>query len=566
MLAIIYDFGFNQKQLFQNALDSLYVFTISLGIVLTIVRAIIKETRPQLKVIVFDLLSILFFTLVILGQFKQSDTKLLQFFNHNAWIYAAVVLAFIREISSLKLDYNRTYLNPAQLFILSFLGIILLGALALSLPNASFEKLSFIDALFTATSAVCVTGLIVVDTGSYFTLFGQFIILILIQIGGLGIMTFASYFSYFFRGDTSYKNQLIISDLTTSNKIGEVFKTLKKIILTTLSIEIVGAMLIFSNLKDAHFSGFFNKMFFSVFHSISAFCNAGFSTLSEGLYDINLRFDYTTQLIIIGLFIIGGLGFPIVFNLLRYLSYLVKDRLIRRITRGSKEVVVVPWVLNLNSRIVIITTLSLIFLGSMTILVFEYDNSLTEHNGLGKMVTALFTATTPRTAGFSTVDLSSLKFSTIMLIFLLMWIGASPGSTGGGIKTNTFAIATLNFWSLAQGKDRVELFRREVSDISIRRAFAIISLSLVVIGAGVFLIVSFDGEQDLLHIAFECFSAYSTVGLSLGITDQLSHASKFVIIAIMFIGRVSMLSILIAIVRKEKHKRYRYSKEEVLIN
>lgn len=540
--------------------------TLFSGIVLTIIRAINKKTRPRFKVIIFDILSILFFSIIIIAQFNWLAHTFLDFFSKLGWVYMAVLLAFVREIFSLNLDFNRTYLNPAQLFIVSFLGIILIGALALMLPNATVEPLSFIDALFTATSAVCVTGLVVVDTASYFTLFGQIIILFLIQVGGLGIMTFASYFSYFFRGDTSYKNQLILSDLTTSNKLGEVFNTLKRIIITTLSIELLGAILIFSHLDQSIETGFFDQAFFAIFHSISAFCNAGFSTLSDGLTSVGFKFNYPLQLTIITLFIIGGLGFPIVFNLGRYLKYLIKEKVIRRFVHKENRTVTVPWVLTLNSRIVIITSLILIIAGSTTVFIFEYNNTLNEHNTFGKLVTALFTATTPRTAGFNTVDLNSLKFSTIMLIFLLMWVGASPASTGGGIKTNTFAIATLNFWSLARGKERLELFRREISELSVRRAFAIISLSLVVIGAGVFLIASFDSEKDLLSIAFECFSAYSTVGLSLGITADLSHASKFVIIGIMFIGRVSMLSILIAIVTKEKRKNYRYSKEEVLIN
>ncbi|KAA3648593.1 MAG: ATPase [Bacteroidetes bacterium] len=567
IIAIIYDFGFVQTNEIELLLDWVYISTLSTGIVFTIARAILKEVRPRFKVIIFDFLSILFFTLVLLGRFETTVIyKLIHLFSSSGWLYAAVVLAFFRELSSLKLDWSKTYLNPAQLFILSFFGIILIGSLMLMLPNATYEKISFIDAFFTSTSAVCVTGLIVVDTASYFTFFGQFIIIVLIQIGGLGIMTFASYFSYFFRGDTSYKNQLILSDITTSNKLGEVFGTLKKIIITTLSIEIFGAILIFWNIENTQHASFFDQLFFSIFHSISAFCNAGFSTLSEGLFDVSYRFNYPFQLIIIFLFVIGGLGFPIVFNLLKYLKYLFSERIIPKITNREKPGHVIPWVINLNSRIVIITTLVLLFGSTIIIYLNEFGNSLAVHNSFGKMVTALFTASTPRTAGFHTVDFANLKFSTIMLLFLLMWIGASPASTGGGIKTNTFAIATLNFWSIARGKERIEIFRREVADISVRRSYAIISLSLIVIGTGVFLIASFDSDKDLLSIAFECFSAYSTVGLSLGITSSLSVASKFVLIAIMFIGRVSMLTIMIAIIRKVKHKNYRYSKEEILIN
>jgi trk system potassium uptake protein TrkH len=196
----------------------------------------------------------------------------------------------------------------------------------------------------------------------------------------------------------------------------------------------------------------------------------------------------------------------------------------------------------------------------------EYNNTLAEHNDFGKIVTALFGATTPRTAGFNTIDMTAMTFPTLMMVFLLMWIGASPQSTGGGIKTSTFAIAILNILSLAKGKSRIEIFRREISEISVRRAFAIISLSLAINGFAIMLISFFDPEKDIVDIAFECFSAYSTVGLSLGITGVLSAASKIIIIVVMFVGRISMLSLFIAVFRKVKHKNYSYPKEEITIN
>jgi len=225
-----------------------------------------------------------------------------------------------------------------------------------------------------------------------------------------------------------------------------------------------------------------------------------------------------------------------------------------------------PWVINLNTRIVIVTTILLLSIGTIGFYAFEYNNTLAEHNWFGKIVTAFFGAATPRTAGFNTVDVSALNFSTIMLMFLLMWIGASPASTGGGIKTSTIALTTLNFLSLAKGKDRIEVYRREVSQASVRRAFAIISLSLMVIGFSIFLIATFDQDKTLLSIAFESFSAYSTVGLSTGITADLSSYSKVVIIVTMFIGRVSMLTLLIAMLRRVKHLNYRYPSDEILIN
>jgi potassium uptake TrkH family protein len=448
--------------------------------------------------------------------------------------------------------------------VLSFSIIILIGSLLLMLPKATHEGLPFIDALFTATSAVCVTGLVVVDTGQYFTVFGQSIILVLIQIGGLGIMTFTSYFSYFFRGDSSYENQLQLKEMTNTERIADVFSTLKKIILLTVLIEAIGVFIIFNSLDETLFPSFTDRTFFSVFHSISAFCNAGFSTLSNSMYEVGFKFNYPLHLVIAFLFIIGGLGFPIIFNGFYYVKHLFVNRIFTRSRR--KRAVHLPWVVNINTRIVLITTAILIVSGTVMFYFFEYNNTLEGHSTWGKMVTAFFGATTPRTAGFNSIDTSALAFPTIMLVFLLMWIGASPGSTGGGIKTSTIAVATLNYFSIARGKDRVEIFNREIGDQSIKRAFAIISLSLVVVGFSTFCISYFDSEKSLKDIAFECFSAYSTSGLSLGITSSLTSPSKLVIIATMFVGRVSMLTILIAVVKKVKYLKYKYPTEEISIN
>ncbi len=567
LIAILYDFGFDQSPFFQGFLNELYIFTLSIGILSTLGRYIARGKPLYRKTIYFDFLSISFFVIVLLNEFELfQSSEFLSYFQHKTLKYAALFLVFIREVSALQINFNRTLFNPAQFFVLSFMLIIGLGTGLLLLPNATHEGISFLNALFTSTSAVCVTGLIVVDTGTYFTLFGKSIILVLIQIGGIGIMTFASYFSYFFSGGSSYENQLVLSDLTSSNKLGEVFGTLKKIIIVTFSLEVIGAALIFITLDSREVYSYLDKGFFALFHSISAFCNAGFSTLEHSLFDSGFRFNYGLQSIILGLFVIGGLGFPIVFNLFNYVKYLIRNRLFPVITGHNKEQTITPWVLNLNSRIVLITTFALLFLGSAIFMIFEYHNSLAEHSFFGKIITSIFSAATPRTAGFNTVDTSALNFSTIMLIFLLMWVGASPASTGGGIKTSTFAIATLNFWSLARGKERIELYRREIANISVMRAFAIISLSLIAIGVGVFAIAYFDSDKKLIDVAFECFSAYSTVGLSLGITGDLSNASKFVLISLMFTGRVSMLSLLIAITQKERRKHYRYSQDEILIN
>ncbi len=309
-----------------------------------------------------------FYLFLFVGVPFETDLLL----ENPIWVRIAVLFTFIREFSEVKLNYKRTVLNPAQLFVASFLLIILLGTFLLMLPKATHEGISFIDALFTSTSAVCVTGLIVVDTGSYFTEFGQIILMFLIQIGGLGILTFASYFGYFFKGGSTYENQLALTDITSSKTIGEVFSTLKYIILITFSIELVSGILIYSSLNADHFPSQYERIFFSVFHAISAFCNAGFSTLPNSLYESDFKFNYMLQLTVIGTFVLGGLGFPIVANTINYLKYRVR----KLFSFGKNRWGYRPWILNLNSRITLITTFSITAVAFVGFYLLEYNNAL----------------------------------------------------------------------------------------------------------------------------------------------------------------------------------------------
>ena len=563
IFAFFTDFGFSKSSLIQSIYNNYYIFVLILGVVATSLRYLDKKSLPSRRVFIFDIVSILL-TLIIIGVYFSGEhiKNPKTIFNSDNWIKFAVLLTFIREFSEVKLNYKRTVLNPAQLFVASFLFIIFLGSLLLMMPKATHEGLSFIDALFTSTSAVCVTGLVVVDTGTYFTEFGQIIIMLLIQIGGLGILTFASYFSYFFKGEATYENQLALSDMTSSRKISDVFSTLKYVLVITFTIELFAGILIYTSLDPSLFATGTRQVFFAVFHAVSAFCNAGFSTLTNSLYEEGFRFNYYLHLTIILSFVLGGLGFPIVANIIKYIKYRARKLFLLRTGRISHR----PWVLHLNSRITLVTTFALMAIGFIAFYAFEYNNTLAEHRGFGKVVTALFGATTPRTAGFNTIDTAAMAFPTLMIVLLLMWIGASPSSTGGGIKTSTFAIATLNILSLAKGKTRIEVYRREIADISVRRAFAIIGLSLIVIGIAILTISMNDPGHTLMSIAFECFSAYSTVGLSLGITPELSSLSKLVLAITMFVGRVGMLSVIIALFRPVKHKNYRYPSEEILMN
>ncbi|WP_350562183.1 potassium transporter TrkG [Psychrobacter sp. CAL346-MNA-CIBAN-0220] len=559
------DSGFTLSTWLQHIFHIFYLAIILLGFVATVGRYIRSKTPLVVnKVAIFDSLTGLAIIILLLVHF----TALLQSglsmpVDGFIAIKIAVFVTFIREISDNNFSLNRAFLNPGQFFILSFLSVILVGALLLMMPNATTQPISFVDALFTATSAVCVTGLIVVDTATRFTTFGQVIIIGLIQIGGLGILTFVTYFSYFFKGGVSYETQLSMGEMTYSRRMSDVVTTLKSILYVTFGVEALAAILIYISIYDLPGMTLTDRLFFSAFHAISAFCNAGFSTFSAGLYDDSLRFNYPLQLIISTTFLFGGMGFVIVVNLLRYLRHRTQQALYRNDQRYTYQ----PWLLSINSRITLITSGALLLIGLVGVMMFEYHGILAEHRSFyGKLITGLFTAATPRTAGFNIADMDALAFPTIMLTIFLMWIGASPNSTGGGIKTSTFAIALLNTLSLARGQARVEVFQREIADISIRRAFSIMWLSLLVIGTGVTLISYDQPELDLIKVVFECFSAYSTVGLSLNLTADLSTFSKLVVSGIMFVGRVGMLTIFIALLKNMRQRNYRYPTEEITIN
>jgi len=561
LVLVAYDVGFNQPDKGQQVLFNLYCVVLTTGITSLTVRFFLKSYRPRPKVIPFDILLILYLLMQIAVFYGWIELSL---FDHAAWMYIALGLVFIREFSALRINLYTQSLNPAQLFTGSFFGIIILGTLLLLLPNATNGNLGLVNALFTSTSAVCVTGLAVVDTGTFFTIYGQIIILALIQIGGIGIMTFTSYFSYFFKAESSYRDNLILKDMMNLERISDVLGTLKRIILITFLIELLGAFLLFPTLDPAVVPETDRRIFFSIFHSVSAFCNAGFSTVSEGLYNSGFRFNYPMHLVLSGLIILGGLGFPIVFNFIQYIRHLIVHRII--LFRRRRKPVHKPWVISINTRIVLITTGLLLLAGTLLYFFFEYNNALAEHHGLGKLVTAFFGAVTPRTAGYNTLNIGSLHVTTLLLTLFLMWVGASPGSTGGGIKTSTLALMVVNVFSLARGKDRIEVFGREISGVSVRRSYAMVGLSLLSVGLSVFFISALEPEKTLLPVLFESISAFSTVGLSMGITGDLCDGSKLVLILTMFIGRVGMLTVLSAFIRKLKHLNYLYPKEDILIN
>jgi potassium uptake TrkH family protein len=482
--------------------------------------------------------------------------------------YGSILLSFLVVLidSSQKLLRFLTLgINPALAFLMSFLFLAIAGGGLLLLPLSTVKGISVTDALFTSFSAVCVTGLSSLDTATEFTRLGKFFILALIQLGALGILSFTSFFGFLYRGEFSLQNQLFLKDFVTSEKVTDTFKTLFQIIVTTLLIELLGAVAIFFTVNEAAFSTTGQQIRFSIFHSVSAFCNAGFSTVPNGLYNTHLSTNYSFQWVICFLIIAGGIGFSIMTetyyfwkHYFQQLFFSIKHQTrIRFLARSTSA----------NTSMVLVATAVLLVGGFVLFGITEAQGILQDHTSVwGKITTAFFASVTTRTAGFNTFDLALMQPSTILTFLLLMWIGASPGSTGGGIKTTTFSVAILNIFSLARGKEHIEYRRRQIPSRSVRRAFAVMLLSLLVIGLSVFLLTLFEPKMSLTAIAFESFSAFSTVGLSLGITPALSDASKITLIVVMFLGRVGTFTLFVAFIRQARSTRYTYPSETIFIN
>ncbi len=570
---LVYEFGFLDPVNRDNAVSVYY----ELGILYFVfiyfgdfIR-VVKHHKNDKVLLYSSFLKIVIILFAFIGSFFLKDnvshSAFIHVVSHYNFVNFIIVVIFLIEVGRASFGLLTHKLNPALIFIGSFTFLVVAGAGLLLLPNSTTHGISLIDALFTSTSAVCVTGLLVVDTATAFTPFGQVVIISLIQLGGLGVMTFTTFFGMFYKTESTFRSQMMLKEIFNLDRLGGIFKALLSILVVTLMIELVGAILVFNSISDvAPMGDFSEKVAFSVFHSISAFCNAGFSTLSNGLYTDFIRQNYSLHLWIMVLIVLGGLGFPIIFNYITLLNHFFKNK-VKQLFGRQRRYIHVPRIINMNARIVMFTTLGLILFGAVMFFLLERNNTLAGQGLLGKITGSFFGAISPRTAGFNTVDITKMLPSTILITIFLMWVGASPGSTGGGIKTTTFALALHNVLNLATGRKHFVIGRREIPSNSLQRAFAVIFLSIVAIGLGSFLVIVFQPELSFISVLFESTSAFSTVGLSVGITSQLTIPSKTVMVLLMFIGRVGLLSLVFSFLRdNNKGSGYRLPEENIYIN
>lgn len=456
-----------------------------------------------------------------------------------------------------KLTRRLETLSPAQALIFYYGAAIVTGALLLATPLAANGiPLSFLDALFTATSAQCVTGLIVVDTGTRFTLFGQTVVLLLIQIGGLGIMTFSVYLFLYLRVGISTRGRGIIHETLLHTPVSSWQDLIKGIILLTLIIEGIGAVLLaFAFIPVL---GLRQGIYSALFHSVSAFCNAGFSLFSDNL--VAFRGNALVNITVMVLIILGGIGFLVI----RELFDFSRGRVRKGVGKRAR--------ISLHSKLVLVVSAFLIVYGAVLIGWLEKTNALAGMTFLEGFWTALFQSVTARTAGFNTIDLNAFRAPTLFLIIFLMFIGASPGSAGGGVKTTSLALFFAVFYSRLRGNPNTSIFRRTIPEEIVAKAFSLVLLAIILIGIALFglMIVQSpdwanENPREFLGYTFEAFSAFGTVGLSIGATAQLNSLGKWIIILLMFVGRVGLLTMAFAIAGRTRRYAARYAEENVMI-
>lgn len=435
----------------------------------------------------------------------------------------------------------RKRLSPSQILFIGFLSFILGGAFLLMLPMSTTKGISFVDAVFTSTSAVCVTGLIVLDTPVDFTFFGQIIIMLLIQLGGLGYMTSATIISLMLGKRIGLGDRLIMKEALNVLSMEGMVKFTKAVLATVLIFEMTGTLLLTIRFALEYPLGY--AFFLGLFHAVSAFNNAGFSLFSDNL--VRYRGDIVVNLVITTLIICGGIGFIVISDVFMYAR--------RKVSR-----------LSMHTKLVLSTTGILLAVGTVLVFLFEYDNPKTIANApiLEQLLASYFASVTPRTAGFNTVDYSLFGFETLFLTVILMFIGASPGSTGGGVKTTTFAVILASLWAMLRGLTDTVMFKRRISHETTAKALLMVSLAAVMVIIATFLIMRTQGTPFLPAI-FEVTSAFGTVGLSVGdggvrsLSALYTPFGKYLISLVMFAGRLGPLTLAVAIiVQKEAHFRY----------
>lgn len=438
-------------------------------------------------------------------------------------------------------------IHPAQLLALSFIVAILVGTLLLSLPwSTTNGKISLIDALFTSTSAVCVTGLIVQDTPTYFSTFGQLVIMFLFQLGGLGIMSFSTLIMMVAGRKISIRDRLIIQEGYHPSLPKDVGVLIRSIFIYTFIVEGIASVFLYIRWHNQYPEA--EAVFKSVFHAISAFCNAGFSLFSDSF--MGFRGDVWVNLVLMASIFLGGIGFLVLQETWYSFNPFKKKKM---------------KIFSLHAKMVLFMSLVLVIGSWGFFLAIEWNKSLADFSLKEKLLASLFQIITPRTAGFNTMDISGLSHTAVFLLILLMFIGASPGSTGGGIKTSTAGVILTFIKSRLTGRESVSLFHRTLPGELVIKAYTLTTLAICFIAFSTFMLFLTQPQAEMKEVFFEVFSAYGTVGLTLGLTPNLTGLGKLIIILTMYVGRIGPLTLLYVFSRKKTFGHYTYVEESVMI-
>ena len=468
----------------------------------------------------------------------------------SCFLLYLVLLEFVK-LSDLL---NRIALKPALTFVFSFIILISLGTLVLMLPEMiTQEGIYSYEALFTAVSASCVTGLSIVDISEFYTRKGQFVIMLLMQVGGIGIVSFTTFFATFLKKGVGFRHQRIIQDFLNTESLYNAKGLLRQVVLITLFIEFCAAVAIFFTWGDEiRFDTIWHKIFYSVFHSVSAFCNGGFSLFSNSLYESPIRQSYFLHVVIGVTIILGSIGFSTLQDV-----FSIKN------LRNRFENPWVDW--KLSTKISVYGALILVFVGMVLFIITEYYNVLEGKSAFEMIIISFFQSVTTRTAGFNSIDIGLLSNATLFFMTFLMFIGASSGSTGGGIKVSTFMIILHSSWETIRGKHQIDLGSRTISGELLSKAYSIFVFSVAYNLVMIFILTITDYQVDLQQLIFEQVSAFSTAGLSTGITADLSTMGQSILMFSMFIGRVGSLTLLLALSSKVISCNYTYPKAHLFI-
>ncbi len=562
-------FGFDEPLLQEGILYSLQVALLCVFVAEKIIRLFNAASKAEfLRANWLEIPLLVALGIVVFGAghyFDKLETATVRHFAVGIYLVLQVVIKVCRTVVNLAASGR----SPAQTLIASFLALIISGAGLLMLPRSSAKagKLAPVDALFTATSATCVTGLVVKDVGKDFSLMGQLVILSLIQLGGLGIVIFGAVIALLLGQALSLRESAAMQDLLSASTVGRISSMIIFVFITTILIEAAGAVALFGMWDDVpgRVDNVHQQWFCSIFHSISAFCNSGLGLFNDSFISYNRCWG--VYAVICPLIILGGLGFSVLYDLVNIAADRIKRFFKKLFSKRYRFSMEAPKRMQLQTKIVLSVSAALIVLGMLAILFFEHYAGRSSSDGTPGLAGAFFQSITARTTGFNTVDISALSAQSKFILVLLMFIGGSPGSTAGGIKTVTLAVVVMTAFAALRKRQEVEMFKRSVRVVVVGRAITVTLLFVAVffIAALVLSITEKANGFTMSDIFFETGSALGTVGLTTGITPFLTTVGKLIIIAVMLIGRLGPLTLLAALTFNLKPARYNYPQEAVIV-